>query len=417
MTKLLAPPDDTRPLWRNRDFMLLWSGQVVSTVGMRVTTLAYPLLVLALTGSPFQAGLVGFAQTLPFLVLYLPAGALVDRWDRKRVMLAADGIRAVLMGLVVLAVAFDQVTVAPLLVVVFLDGACFVFFQLAESAALPHIVPRPQLPTALAQNQARELGADLAGRPLGGALFGVGHLLPFVFDLFSYLLGFVTMLFVRPGLQERRADAPRRSLLAEIREGLVWLWHQRLLRVLVALTGAVNLVLAALTLVLIVRAQQLGASASLIGVMLALPGGAAIAGAFAAPWLQRRLSPRVVVIGSLWLWAGGMVALVWLPSPLALGAVVAVTALPEPVFNVVLSSYRYALAPDRLQARTVGAARLIVWGAIPLGSLAAGAMLQTLGARGTLVAYAVFMIALAALAMSLRTIRRAPRVEEIPRPE
>jgi MFS family permease len=100
MSERLASPAATRPLWRNRDFMLLWSGQVVSTVGMRVTTLAYPLLVLALTGSPFQAGLVGFAQTLPFLVLYLPAGALVDRWDRKRVMLAADGVRVVLLGLV-----------------------------------------------------------------------------------------------------------------------------------------------------------------------------------------------------------------------------------------------------------------------------------------------------------------------------
>ncbi|MFF2848291.1 MFS transporter [Streptomyces sp. NPDC058001] len=229
MTKHLASPDGTRPLWRNRDFMLLWSGQVVSTVGMRVTTLAYPLLVLALTGSPFQAGLVGFAQTLPFLVLYLPARALVDRWDRKRVMLAADGVRAVLMGLVVVAVAVavDQVSVAPLLVVVFLDGACFVCFQLAESAALPHIVPRPQLPTGLAQNQARELGADLAGRPLGGALFGIGHQLPFLFDLFSYVLGFLTMLFVRPGLQERRADAPRRGLLADLRGRLAAARHAR----------------------------------------------------------------------------------------------------------------------------------------------------------------------------------------------
>jgi hypothetical protein len=102
---------------------------------------------------------------------------------------------------------------------------------------------------------------------------------------------------------------------------------------------------------------------------------------------------------------------------LALGVVVTVTALPEPAFNVVLTSYRYALAPDRLQARTVGAARLVVWGAVPLGSLAAGGLLQALGARGTLVTYAVFMIALAAVATSVRTIRRAPRFEEIPRPQ
>lgn len=416
MSERLAAQETTRPLWRNRDFMLLWSGQVVSTVGMRITTLAYPLLVLAITGSPFQAGLVGFAQTLPFLLLYLPAGALVDRWDRKRVMLTADATRAVLLGLVALAIAADKATVAALLVIVFVDGACFVFFQLAESAALPHIVPRPQLPTAIAQNQARELGAELAGRPLGGALFAVSHMLPFAVNFLSYALGFLTMLFVRPGLQERHGTE-RRGLRAEIAEGLVWLWRQHLMRALVALTGAVNLVLAALTLVLIVRAQQLGASSSLIGMMLAVPGVAAIAGAFMAPWLQRHVPPRLVLIGSVWLWACGMVVLVWVPSPLLLGVVVAVTALPEPAFNVVVTSYRYALAPDRLQARTVSAARLITWGSVPLASLAAGAMLQVIGARGTLAAYAVFMIALAAVVTAVRTIRRAPRLEEVRRTE
>ncbi|MFJ8349596.1 MFS transporter [Streptomyces sp. NPDC094153] len=189
------------------------------------------------------------------------------------------------------------------------------------------------------------------------------------------------------------------------------------MRALVALTGAVNLVLSALALVMIVRAQEFGASPSLIGVTLALPGGAAIAGAFAAPCLHRRLRTRTVVTGSLWLWACGMAVLVWLSSPLALGAVVAVTALAEPAFNVVVTSYRYALAPDRLQARTVSAARLIAWGVVPLASLAAGGLLQSLGARGTLVAYAAFMVAPAAVVTALPVIRQAPRTEEIPRPE
>ncbi|WP_442810211.1 hypothetical protein [Streptomyces sp. W16] len=158
------------------------------------------------------------------------------------------------------------------------------------------------------------------------------------------------------------------------------------------------------------RAGIEAARCTLIGVMPALPGGAAIVGAFAAPWLQRRVPPRLLVLRTLWVWAGGTAALVSPRSPLALGAVVAVTALPEPAFNVVLSSYRYALAPDRLQARTVGAARLVVWGAIPLGSLAAGTLLQVLGARGAFVTYAVFMSAPAALATSVRTTRRAPQV-------
>lgn len=93
-----TPSTPLLPLRRNRDFMLLWTSQVVSTVGTRVTSVAYPLLVLALTHSPSEAGIVGFAQTLPFLLLYLPGGALVDRWDRKRTMVVCDGGRALALG-------------------------------------------------------------------------------------------------------------------------------------------------------------------------------------------------------------------------------------------------------------------------------------------------------------------------------
>lgn len=392
--------------------MALWIGQVVSTVGMRASALAYPLLVLALTHSPFKAGLAGSAQSVPFLLLYLPAGALVDRWDRKRVMLWADGARALLAASIVVALALGQVTFPQVLLVVFLDGSFFVFFQLAESAALPHIVPREQLPTAWAQNQARELGAELAGQPLGGALFAVSHLLPFAADGISYLLSFISLLFVRPSLQHHRDNA-RRNLFAEVAEGMTWLWHQPLLRIMVILIGATNLVLNALPLAMIVRARQLGAGAGLIGILLGLSGAAAIAGAVVAPWLQRRIRARFIVMGSLWGWAITTLVLVWMPSPLALGAAVAAGALAGPAFNVVAGSYRYALAPDRLQARTVSSARLIAWGTIPLASLLAGGLLQATGTRPTLLILGAMMVVVASAATAYRVVRNAPQVADL----
>src|SRR4051794_30753186 len=97
------PSQRRSSLWRNRDFILLWSGQVVSTIGTRVTSVAYPLLVLAQTHSPAKAGLVGFAQSLPYMLFYLPAGALVDRWNRKRVMLVSDAGRALALGSLAIA--------------------------------------------------------------------------------------------------------------------------------------------------------------------------------------------------------------------------------------------------------------------------------------------------------------------------
>src|SRR5437588_12966354 len=118
-----SPSRRLRPLWRNRDFILLWSGQVVSTVGTRVTGVAFPLLVLAQTHSPAKAGLVGFAQTLPYMIFYLPAGALVDRWDRKRVMLAADAGRAVALGSLAAAITAHALTFGQVGAVAFVEGS------------------------------------------------------------------------------------------------------------------------------------------------------------------------------------------------------------------------------------------------------------------------------------------------------
>ncbi|MDQ2942985.1 MAG: MFS transporter [Candidatus Dormibacteraeota bacterium] len=408
----MLSPDKRVPLRRNRDFMLLWSGQVVSTIGTRVSSLAYPLLVLALTHSPAKAGLVGFAQTLPFLLFYLPAGALVDRWNRKRVMLVADAARAFALGSIALALALDWLTLVQIAVVAFLEGSMFVFFQLSESAALPHVVSKEQLPTALAQNQAREQGADLAGQPLGGLLFGISHLVPFIADAASYAVSFVTLLFVRPTFQEARPRSQTR-LLAEVAEGIVWVWRRPLLRAIVALIGASNFAFNALPLVMIVRARNLGASPSLIGAMFAFLGAGAIVGAAIAPWVQRRVPARFVVIGSLWLWAAGMAVLVLAPNAPALGALAGVMWIAGPPFNVVVSAYRYALVPDRLQARTQSAARLVAWGTMPLGSLAAGFLLQTVGTTTSFLVLAGLSLGVATAATMTRVIRNAPQVEAL----
>jgi Na+/melibiose symporter-like transporter len=400
------------PLWRNRDFLLLWSGQTISTLGTRVTSLAYPLLVLAVTGSPAQAGLVGFAQTLPFLVWYLPAGALVDRWDRKRIMLVADAGRALALGSVVVALMADRLTLGQLLVVGFVEGSLYVFFQLAEGAALPHVVARSQLPAAVAQNQARDHGAELAGQPLGGFLFGIGHAVPFLFDAISYVVAFLALLFVRPPLQERR-DEPRRHLLAEVAEGIRWLWRQRLLRLLVLLIGITNFAFNAMALALIVRAQQLGASPAAIGLAFGAMGVGAVLGAVLAPWLQRLIPAPVIMVGALWAWAVQLAALAVVPSLVAIGLILAVGGALGPLFNVVVAGYRYALAPDRLQARTISVGRLFAWGTIPLASLSAGLLLEVWDAVPTLVLMAVALVGVSIAATAAPTIRRAPQPDAL----
>jgi predicted MFS family arabinose efflux permease len=327
-------------------------------------------------------------------------------------MLVAEAVRAVALGSIAIVIAAGSVTVPQLVVVAFVEGSCFVFFRLSESSALPHIVQRVQLPTAIAQNQAREQGAELVGQPLGGVLFGISQVLPFLFDAVSYAVSFVSLLFIRPAFQEER-EAIRRRLLADIKEGVSWLWNQPFLRVSVLLVTGTNFVFSAVYLALIVRAKDLGASPSLIGGMLAFGGLGAIVGALIAPWLQRRIHPKLVVVGALWLWALTAPLLAIMASPLAIGAVWGITAIAGPVFNVCLASYRYALVPDRLLARVQSAALVVAWGAVPLGQLTAGLLLSSTGSVTTILSLAGINVVAAVLATIAPSIRNAPDVKEL----
>jgi MFS family permease len=138
--------------------------------------LSYPLLVLAVLGSPADASLVSAALTLPMPLLYLVAGRLVDRCGHKRVLLLCEGIRTVALGTVAVTTFLGTVHLLQLIVVAFVEGSCFIFFQLAEAALLPRVVPKDQLGSVIAANQARTSGAELVGQPLGGPVSGTTSL-------------------------------------------------------------------------------------------------------------------------------------------------------------------------------------------------------------------------------------------------
>ena len=190
-----------------------------------------------------------------------------------------------------------------------------------------------------------------------------------------------------------------------------WLWGQRLLRALVAIAAASNLAFGALGLTIIVRARDLGASPASIGVLLGLFGAGAIAGALAAPPVQRLVPPNVILLGALWGWVVQMVALALAPTVLLLGAVYTVGALMGPIFQTANAAYRYALTPDRLQGRVYGVSRMIGWCTVPLGALLGGMSLQTLGAVPTFAALATCLAIVAAASTASQQIRRASRPE------
>ena len=173
-------------LWHNRDFILLWSGQSVSSLGTSITQTAYPLLVWDMSHSAALVGLMGGLGTLPYLLLSLIVGALVDRWDRKRVMVLCDSIRALNLGSVLIVLFIGHLTVVQLCANTLLEGTCYVFFNLAEVSCLPRVVSNEQLPQATAQNEATVGTTLLFGPLLGGFLYSFFQFVPFLADALSY---------------------------------------------------------------------------------------------------------------------------------------------------------------------------------------------------------------------------------------
>jgi MFS family permease len=395
-----------------RDFRVLWAGQVVSDLGTRVSGVAYPLLTLALTHSATKAGIVGFAAALPLLLLTLHAGALVDRYDRKRLMLACEGARAIALGSIGIGVLAGFASFEQLVAVALIDGIGFTVFEVAQRAALRQLVPVEELPNAAAMNQGREYGALLVGMPLGGALYGVSRSIPFLADGISYAVSFASLLLIRRPLNDVRATdtGEGRRLREEIGEGVLWLWRQPFLRTASLLVIASDLTVNALFLAVVVLARRHGASPELIGAMLLFIGAGGIVGALLAPLALRRLPAHAGIYGTLVAMTALLPLIAFVRDPLLLGVLYGAMFVPYPTWGAMISAYRAALVPDHLQGRVQSVATLLSLGAVPFAVLAVGAALQHIGGVSTVLALFVLMLGATACALTSKHIRNAPQL-------
>jgi MFS family permease len=399
------------PLRRNRDFVLLQTGQALSTIGSEASAIAYTLLVLALTGSAAKAGLASFARLAPYAIFALPAGVAVDRFNRKWLMIWADVVRVIALGSLGVAVATGHVTFTQILVVAFIEGTSFVIFNISEIGAVRSVVPAVQLQRAFATEQARLSSVYLVGPLLGGALFGVARALPFIVDSLSYAFSTGTLLAMRTPFQEDREEESS-GIWTQIREGLAWLWRHAFLRTCALLFVGANFLYGAVNLLLIVAAERQGLSSSRIGLLLAVIGGVSVLGSLAAPRFVRLLPMRAVLVLSSWL-AVGMVA--FLAEPNAYVLIVSLVPLFffNPTVNAMVIGYRVALVPDRLQGRVNSVARSVALLAYPLGPLVAGFLLASYSARAVAVVVLAGFVVLALLATVNRSIRAAPSFDEV----
>jgi MFS family permease len=394
-----------KSLWHNRDYMLLWSGQALSDIGGAVSELAFPLLVLAVTHSPAQAGFVAALRALPATLFSLFGGVLVDRWDRKRVMIVCDIGRALSLASIPIAFSLGHLTIWQLYITAFVEGTLMIVFMLAKTAAVSQVVTSVQLTTAVAQEEFVEGTTALVGPPLAGILYTLNMMLPFITDAISYIISIGTMFLIRTPFQRERVSA-RRKLWPEIAEGVLWVWHQPFILTMTLLMGAGAFVFSGNVLIVIILAQQQHASAVVIGLIFACGGIGSILGSLLAPRLEHRLTVGHSILVCRWYFVLSWPLYALAPFPIVLGALEFGTGFVDPIEDVPYFSHRLKLIPDELRGRVISACRLFPGTLRPLGLALTGILIQHIGIFQTIWLAWAWLLVITVIVTAVPQVRR-----------
>jgi predicted MFS family arabinose efflux permease len=400
-------------LWRNRDFNLLWTSQSLSDLGSGVASLALALLVLVHTDSAVSAGLVATLTRVAGLVLQLPAGVLVDRFDRRRVLVICDLLRLAAFTTLAVAVFAGRISMPLILMVALADACGAAMFGVAEDASLRSIVPIAQLPAAVARNEARSYGTSLAGPPLGGFLFALGHAVPFVFNAVSYVVSLVAVLFIRKPLQspEKREAQTYGAALAE---GVRFVFANPFLRALLLVAAPLNFAISGVLFTLIVALQRNGTAPQVIGLAETILAAGGLLGALAAPALQSRLSLPVLARSICWTAAALLIVSALFTTSIAGAVPLGVIVFLGPACNAALFGFQAAITPDRLQGRVISIVHMVAMSLAASAPILSGVVLAAWSAP---VAVLVFAAAVAGSALAATFSRGIRQAATQPQPE
>jgi MFS family permease len=423
------------PLWRNLQFQTLWIGGATSTLGVAVADVAYPLAILAMTGSPGRAALFAALLSAGMLTFGLPAGQLADRYDRRTIVVAAESCRALVTGVVADGLIAGWLSLPVLLVAAVMLGAGQSVCGAARMPLVRSVVAPGQLTTALVQEEVRQSGAQLAGPPLAGALYAIralAHAAPFLFTAGSFLVALLTAVLMKIMPGGAREDQP---LLAaqETRDeptgkpaggkdsggmltGLRSIWSHPVLRAAMALLTLVNTVAAGVDLIIIVLLRDQHVQSGVIGLVLASAAVGSLAGAPLVKVLHR-LRPGVLLISEAALLVAGFFLLALPFGPWWAAGILFVSMLAVPAMRVLLDVLVLRQAPDQERGRVVAAVMVLLGLGTPVGVGAAGLLLQYLSAPTTMLVLGAGLALAVAVFATQRELLQARWPGDSRRPE
>jgi MFS family permease len=382
-------------LWRHGDFLKLWAGETISMFGSQVDDLALGFVaILVLDASAFEVAVLGTLNFLPFILFALPAGVWVDRFRRRPILIGGDFARAALLATIPLAYAADALTLWHLYAVVFLVGACQVFFDVAYQSYLPSLVERDQIIDGNSKLEISRSASHVTGPGLAGALVQI-FTAPYavLVDALSFVASGLFLLGIRrkedTPVRETAADGTKPSLWTELKEGLRFVFANPNLRAQAGCTATSNLFSSlAFSIVLVFFVRELGLSAGVIGIVFSVGAAGSLLAAFTARRISNRfgIGPTSIVMAAVFGPSTLLVALAPTGNDAIPFLIVAQLAFgfSVVVYNIAQVSYRQAICPPRLQGRMNSVMRFMVWGTIPIGTLLGGALGTWVGLRETI---------------------------------
>jgi MFS family permease len=381
-------------------FRLLMFGSSISMLGSRISTVAFPMLVLHLNRSPFVTGLVAFAAIAPSMLIYLPAGVLVDRWNPRRVMLVSEVLRGLTIAsvVVVLALFSAHMTIWFLILAMVVEEILEIFSMLADRRYMSRVMERDKIESRQASIEVRTHAVVLAGRPIGPFLFVIEPFLPFLADAVSFVASTASLLLVR------RIDEPQgevrqllpKKVVCDLRQGFGWLKRDRRASLSVCLMAMTSMVAQALILMFLVLAHSKQMSTIAIGVVLAASGGGGAIGSFCSRtvlaairgfWLPFQMVAWSVALAFLAL-AGGQ-SVYWCAVAMF------ILGFTGAIGNVEFGTYLVRKVADDKIATVTGIGQMLAIGACALGPVLGGAAIQHYQVQGAIVILFVFVVLLA----------------------
>jgi MFS family permease len=416
------PIVEPRSLWRNPAFLNLWAAETISQFGAQITLITLPLIAaLTLNASPLQMGMLSAAMTAPSLLIGLFVGVWVDRLRRRPLLIIADVVRALTLLAIPIAWLLGSLSFGVLYIVAIIVGSFTVVFDVAYISFLPSLIRRDQLVDGNSKLEMSVSTAQVGGPAIGGVLIGaLSAPLVILLDAASYLLSALFLLRIRDSGRTGRSHPIAQSVKADIVEGVHVVMRSTVLRSMALSSSILTLTgWAFLAVYVLYMTGDLGLGASAIGLVFAAGGVGALLGALASAPLARKFGTGpTIVTARIMFGVGGLLVPVALSVPaIALELVVAAEFLQWLALvagDVNARALRQALTPDRLLGRVNATFRVMVGGAIPIGSLLGGVLGELVGIRATLVIGVAGMLlaAIPLIASPVWSIKTPPQEDD-----